>query len=99
VYPIEVERVLSELPGVSAAAVVGTPAPTIGEVGVAFVVPVDPENPVTLAEVRAKISSELADYKAPDQLVLLDALPLTAMMKVDKQALKQRAAALESTRG
>lgn len=99
VYPIEVERVLSELPGVAAAAVVGTPAPTIGEVGVAFVVPVDPENPVTLAEVRAKISSELADYKAPDQLVLLDALPLTAMMKVDKQALKQRAAALESTRG
>lgn len=99
VYPIEVERVIGELPGVAAVAVVGTPAPTIGEVGIAFVVPTDPANPPTLADVRGKVLAELADYKAPDQLVLLDALPLTAMMKVDKQALKQRAAALESTRG
>jgi non-ribosomal peptide synthetase component E (peptide arylation enzyme) len=30
------------------------------------------------------------DYKAPDEVVVIDALPLTAMMKVDKAALRMR---------
>ena len=30
---------------------------------------------------------QLADYKAPDELVILDALPLNATSKVDKTAL------------
>jgi len=99
VYPAEIERVLAEMPEIAAAAVVGTPAPVIGETGVAFVVPADPAAPPTLAGVRARVRAELADYKAPDQLVLLGALPLTAMLKVDKMALKQQALLLESTRG
>jgi acyl-CoA synthetase (AMP-forming)/AMP-acid ligase II len=89
VYPIEVERVLSEHPGVAAAAVIGKAASVIGEIGVAFVVPVDPAAPPTLAELRAVVSAELADYKAPDELYLLDAMPLTSVMKVDKLALKE----------
>ncbi|RUN78359.1 long-chain fatty acid--CoA ligase [Sphingomonas sp. TF3] len=99
IYPIEVERIIGEMPDVASVAVVGTPAPTIGEIGVAFVVPMDPANPPSLEAVRSKVRSELADYKAPDQIVLIDALPVTPMMKVDKQALKVRAAALETTRG
>jgi non-ribosomal peptide synthetase component E (peptide arylation enzyme) len=31
----------------------------------------------------------LADYKAPDRIVLLPSLPLTSMMKVDKAALRE----------
>lgn len=88
IYPLEVERVLSELDSVAAVAVVGVPAPTIGEIGVAFVVASDPDAPPSLEDLRAKVKAELADYKAPDQLLLLDALPLTPMMKVDKAALK-----------
>jgi acyl-CoA synthetase (AMP-forming)/AMP-acid ligase II len=88
VYPLEVERVLSELPSVATVAIIGVAAPVIGEVGVAFVVPADPAAPPTLDNLRAKVRGELADYKAPDRLVLLEALPLTAMMKVDKTALK-----------
>ncbi len=99
VYPIEVERIIGEMDAVAAVAIVGTPAPTIGEVGIAFIVSADPTAPPTLADVQKKVRSELADYKAPDQLVLVDALPLTAMMKIDKRALKLRAAALETTRG
>lgn len=91
VYPIEVERVLSELPSISAVAVIGLSAPTIGEIGVACVVPADPANPPTLKDLRNHVRGELADYKAPDRLILLDALPLTAMMKVDKAALKAMA--------
>ena len=36
----------------------------------------------------------LADYKAPDRLVRVEALPLTSMLKVDKRALGARAAEL-----
>ncbi len=91
VYPIEVERLLSELPAVAAAAVIGVPAPTIGEIGVAFVVPADADSPPSLEVLRRHVRGELADYKAPDRLVLLEALPLTAMMKVDKAALRRLA--------
>nr|MDA8341925.1 hypothetical protein [Actinomycetota bacterium] len=40
-----------------------------------------------LAQVRAAVGAALADYKAPDRLVVVDALPLTSMMKVDKRVL------------
>lgn len=92
VYPLEVENVLAEHPGVERAAVVGSPAPVIGEIGVAFVTPTDPRDPVTLAELRSWVSERLADYKAPDRLVVLDPLPLTAMMKIDKVELGRQAA-------
>ena len=92
VYPIEVENVLAEHPKVARAAVVGTPAPVIGEIGVAFVIAADPSEPPTLAELRAWVAADLADYKAPDRLVVVDELPLTAMMKIDKATLEHRAA-------
>ena len=44
VYPLEVENVLAEHPGVDRVAVVGVPAPVIGEIGVAFVVARDPRH-------------------------------------------------------
>jgi acyl-CoA synthetase (AMP-forming)/AMP-acid ligase II len=91
IYPLEVERVLSELSTVASVAIVGVEAPVIGEIGVAFVVPADPATPPTLEDLRAHVRAELADYKAPDRLVLLEALPLTAMMKVDKARLKELA--------
>lgn len=97
VYPVEVERVLAEMPEIAAVAVVGIPAPVIGEIGVAFVVPRESASPPTLATVRDKIRAELADYKAPDHLVLTDALPVNAMMKIDKSELKRIAASLEIT--
>lgn len=99
VYPVEVERVLAEMPEIAAVAVVGTPAPVIGEIGVAFVVPREAGSPPTLSAVRDKIRAELADYKAPDQLILTDALPVNAMMKIDKAELKRLASRLETTRG
>ena len=45
VHPLEVERVLADHPKVGRVAIVGTPAPTIGEIGVAFVEPADPGRP------------------------------------------------------
>jgi acyl-CoA synthetase (AMP-forming)/AMP-acid ligase II len=89
VHPGEVERTLSSHPGVKQAAVVGHSAPVIGEIGVACVVPVDGSAPPTLAELRSHVASELADYKAPDELFIVDELPLTSMLKPDRLALRE----------
>jgi acyl-CoA synthetase (AMP-forming)/AMP-acid ligase II len=87
VHPQEVENVLREHPRVAAAAVLGVAAPVIGEIGVAFVVPVG-EAPA-LADLQAWCAARLADYKKPDRLVLIDALPVTSMLKTDKDALRR----------
>jgi acyl-CoA synthetase (AMP-forming)/AMP-acid ligase II len=94
VYPLEVENALSAHPGVAAAAVVGAPAPVIGEIGVAFVVAAPGRRPGR-EELRAWCARRLADYKAPDRVEFVGELPLTPMMKVDKLALARLAAAAQ----
>jgi acyl-CoA synthetase (AMP-forming)/AMP-acid ligase II len=92
IYPAEVEAVLALHAKVASVSVVGLPAPRIGEIGVAFVVPADPAAPPTLEELRETVQIELSDYKAPDRLEIVDRLPVNAMMKVDKSALRAQAA-------
>jgi acyl-CoA synthetase (AMP-forming)/AMP-acid ligase II len=100
VYPAEVEGVLGAHPDVAQVAVVGAPDPVLGEIGVAFVVLTEGSSrdgsglssPGLLEALRALARSSLADYKAPDRVVLTDSLPLTSMMKVDKRSLADRAA-------
>src|SRR5205807_1133566 len=48
----------------------------------------DPDEPPTLAELRAFVGDELASFKRPDGLTLLDDVPLTPMFKVDRRALR-----------
>ena len=95
VYPAEVEAALSAHPTVDQVAVVGAPDPVLGEVGVAFVVleAGTVAGPALLEELRTLARASLADYKAPDRLVVTESLPLTSMLKVDKRALAARAAA------
>jgi acyl-CoA synthetase (AMP-forming)/AMP-acid ligase II len=87
VYPVEVEGVLSTHPEVAAVAVVPRSDPVMGEVGVAVLVPRDPGAAPTLAALRDFAGSRLAAYKLPAGIRVVDALPLTAMEKVDRDAL------------
>lgn len=90
VYPIEVEAALSEHPSVARVAVVGAPDPVLGEIGVAYVV-ASPDAPApTLDALRSWCRDHIADYKAPDRLEVIDELPLTSMLKIDKRALVAR---------
>jgi acyl-CoA synthetase (AMP-forming)/AMP-acid ligase II len=89
VYPVEVEAVLSTHPEIAAVAVVPRPDLVMGEIGVAVVVPRDPRSAPDLADLRAFAVSELAAYKLPEDIRVVDALPLTAMEKVDRRALGQ----------
>lgn len=88
VHPLEVEHVLTDHPQVREVAVVGEPTAVIGETGVAFVVPSNPGDPPRLEDLRTWCRERLADYKAPDRLVLLDELPTTAMQKTDRRRLR-----------
>jgi acyl-CoA synthetase (AMP-forming)/AMP-acid ligase II len=88
VHPGEIEDLLAAHPKVARAAVLGVPDATFGEVGWAFVVPRDPTDPPTLAELRAFVGAELASFKRPDGLTVLAELPVTPNFKVDKQALR-----------
>jgi acyl-CoA synthetase (AMP-forming)/AMP-acid ligase II len=90
VYPMEVETVLAEHPAVAAVAVVPRADPVMGEVGVAVVVPRSaPATAQLLDELRAHGRERLAGYKLPDDVMVVDQLPLTAMEKIDRRALAE----------
>jgi acyl-CoA synthetase (AMP-forming)/AMP-acid ligase II len=92
VYPVEVEGVLSAHPDVAAVAIVPRPDRVMGEIGLAAVVPRDAARPPTLDELRAFARDELAGYKLPEAIAIVDVLPLTAGEKVDRAALRQKLA-------
>lgn len=89
VYPEEVENVLAKHLKVARIGILGVADPKYGEIGWAFVVPRSIESLPDLAELRAFVGEELASFKRPDGLTLLQELPLTPMFKVDKQALRR----------
>ncbi len=87
VYPMEVEAVLEQHPAVRQVAVVPRPDPVMGELGVAVVIPADPARPPTLDDLRAFGSQHLSHHKLPEELRLVDDLPLTSMQKLDRRTL------------
>jgi acyl-CoA synthetase (AMP-forming)/AMP-acid ligase II len=92
VYPAEIENVLLRHPGIRRAAVVGRPDARLGEVGVAFVV-LRPEAAATPADIIAWSRDQMANFKAPRAVEIVDELPLNASGKVEKGVLRARAAA------
>jgi acyl-CoA synthetase (AMP-forming)/AMP-acid ligase II len=81
----EVERVLYEHESVVEAAVVGCPDDRWGEVPVAYVVVRSPTSP---DELIAHCRGQLAKYKVPTQVTLVDALPRNPSGKVLKRELR-----------
>jgi malonyl-CoA/methylmalonyl-CoA synthetase len=89
VYPAEVEAYLNELPGVAESAVVGTPHPDFGEVGVAFVVPRPGSSP-SADQLLHLLKNRLAHFKVPKRCLLVEDLPRNTMGKVQKNVLRAR---------
>jgi len=85
----EVERVLYEHDSVVEAAVVGRPDDRWGEVPVAFVVSSSPAT--TTEELIEHCRPQLARFKVPRDVVLVDALPRNPSGKVLKRELRTRA--------
>ncbi len=81
VYPAEVERVLLEAPGVAACAVLGVPDERLGERVVAVVETVQGAA-IDEEAVRTHCLANLAKYKVPERVVVVESLPRNAMNKI-----------------
>ncbi len=91
VYCAEVEAVLFEHPDLADVAVVGIAEPALGERVCAAVV-ARPGRTPDLNDVRSFAAKQLAAFKCPEALVLVDELPRTATEKVAKNVLRDRLA-------
>jgi acyl-CoA synthetase (AMP-forming)/AMP-acid ligase II len=89
VYPMEVEAVLATHPAIADVAVAPRSDDVMGEVGVAIVVPREGVPAPTCAELQDFARDRLARYKLPEAVVVVVALPLTAMEKLDRRALAE----------
>ena len=87
VYPKEVEDRLDRLPGVAESAVIGVPDADFGESVVAVVVP---RASATLSErdIVQALRGEIASFKIPKRVFVVDELPRNAMGKVQKNVLR-----------
>jgi len=83
VYPEEVEGVLHGHRGVADVLVVGIDDERWGSAVTAVVQPTDPSSPPTLDELRAHARDDLAGYKLPKHLVLVDRVQRTPAGKAD----------------
>lgn len=86
VYPVEIENVLQGVPGVAEAAVVGVPSEKWGEVGLAVLVAAKGCR-IAEDDVLSACRSQLAGYKVPHFVQVVDALPRTPTGKVEKHKL------------
>jgi fatty-acyl-CoA synthase len=86
VYPAEVERVVHEVDGVAACAVMGVPDERLGERVVAAV-ELLPDAEVTGPQLTAHCLANLAKYKVPERWVFVDTFPRNSMGKIQRREL------------
>jgi long-chain acyl-CoA synthetase len=88
VYPRELEELLAAQPGVLAAAVVGRPDDSVGELPVAFVVPTS--GSVSSDGLMAAVNEQVVAYKRLRDVYFVDQIPVSAAGKVLKRELRGR---------
>lgn len=87
IYPKEIELAIDALDGVAESAVIGVPHPDFGESVVAVIARVSGGELDPAAITRA-LAAELAAFKRPKKIVIVDELPRNAMGKVQKAELR-----------
>ena len=91
-YPAEIENALLRHPDVLQAAVIGVPDSRLGEVGMAFVVTGSTDSAIG-PSILAWAKEQMANYKVPRSIEVVDDLPVNATGKVVKDELRARVAA------
>jgi long-chain acyl-CoA synthetase len=88
IYPRDVEEALAEHELVAAAAVVGRPDDEVGEEVVAFVQAAPGAAEVDVDALRAWARERVGAKAYPRDIRVVDALPLTPVMKIDRKAVR-----------
>jgi acyl-CoA synthetase (AMP-forming)/AMP-acid ligase II len=86
-YPAEIEAALLRHPQIAMVAVIGVPDERLGEVGMAFVV-LKPGTSTTEDEIITWSRQEMANYKVPRRVAIVEELPMNAVGKVVKPELR-----------
>jgi long-chain acyl-CoA synthetase len=87
IYPREIEEVLYEHPAVAEAAVIGIPHPELGE-EVAAVLTLKPDTEATEDELRGFVKRQVAPYKYPRVVRIVEALPKGPTGKILKTEIR-----------
>ncbi len=87
VYPIEVERTLAGHPAVAEVSAIGVDDQQFGQRLAAFVV-LHPGASATPDELKQHVRDNLANYKVPREIVILDELPRSAVGKILRKELR-----------
>lgn len=88
IYPKEIEEALDGMPGVEESAVIGVPHPDLGE-GMVAVVVAQKGAVLDAQALLAGLEGQLAKFKRPRHIAVVDSLPRNAMGKVQKAELRK----------
>ena len=91
IYPAEIENLLIESPDIAEASVIGRPDERWGEIVVAVVVP-KTDHRVSSEQVMKLLEGRIARYKHPKEVIVVEALPKTALGKIRKEDVRQMVA-------
>jgi acyl-CoA synthetase (AMP-forming)/AMP-acid ligase II len=97
-YPAEIEKVMLAHPDIAQVAVVGVADQRLGEIGVAFAVPVAGRT-IDAAAVIEWCRERMANFKVPRRVETVSSLPLNPSGKVMKFILRERAGDVAATSG
>jgi malonyl-CoA/methylmalonyl-CoA synthetase len=86
IYPKEIELLLDAMPGVVESAVIGLPHKDFGEAVCAVLVC---SQPVDSAQLIITLKSQIANFKVPKKIIIVDELPRNSMGKVQKNLLRE----------
>jgi acyl-CoA synthetase (AMP-forming)/AMP-acid ligase II len=87
VYPVEVEKVILEHPGVREVSVIGVPDPKFGE-GIKAVCALNPGAKLSERELIDFVAGRIARYKKPGYVEFVDSLPKKEDGSIDRQRVK-----------
>ncbi len=88
-YPAEIERMMAAHPDIAQVAIIGVPDERLGEVGKAFVIP-RPGHSIDTAALITWCREQMANYKVPRSIQVVDSLPTNASGKIMKFELRER---------
>jgi len=90
IYPREIEETIDRFDGISASAVVGRADERSGEVPVAYIELNDGVESIEISSLRKYLRENLANFKIPKEIKIVDFLPKNATGKVLKRELRDQ---------
>ena len=94
IYPREIEEFLYTHPDIADVQVIGVPDATYGEELMAWIVMKPGSEMLTVEGVRAFCSGEIAHYKVPRYVHIVDGFPMTVTGKVRKIEMREHAVSM-----